>query len=166
MTLVCNMVRPSSANPEKTILTGPSSKYPTEDWLLDYFSIEKDKSASKKEVICKLPSGYEKAWDEHGEPGRPEGPMYKVRAWGMEFCTYYLKWCDEYRKIRDSLVGNDASLRASFDLNAIGWDLPGHFIIASKEHPFYATSPLKNKYVYDRWCSYEQAIEEIERTKR
>ena len=165
ISIVCNMVRPSSASPDLKILNGPSDKYPTEDWLLNYFSVEKNESISKREVICKLPYGYEKAWDEHGDPERLEGPIYKVRAWGMEFCVYYLKWCEDYKKIRDSIVRNDRSSKACFDLDAIGWDLPGYFIIASNEHPFHATSPAKKRYVYDSWCTFEQALSEIEKGK-
>ncbi|MFB0562966.1 MAG: hypothetical protein ACETWM_17345 [Candidatus Lokiarchaeia archaeon] len=165
ISIVCNMVRPSSASPDLKILNGPSDKYPTEDWLLDYFSVERDRSLSKRSVTCRLPRGYEKSWNKHGDLERPEGPIYKVRAWGMEFCVYYLKWCDVYQKIRDSIVNDAKSSKACFDLNAIGWDLPGYFIIGSKEHPFYATSPAQKRYVYDSWCTFEQALSEVEKRK-
>jgi hypothetical protein len=155
--VVVNAFRPSKARERETVLAGPSSEYGTEEWMLDYFSVEKDRTLLRREAKCLLPAGYERAYLEHADRPRSEGPIYKVRAWGVEFLCAYLRWCPDFVQVRDRHA-RDEGERARWDLEAVGWDLPGYFVIGSHEHPFAAAGPGGTKYVYDYWCSYEDAL--------
>jgi hypothetical protein len=156
---VTNMWRPSSASEEKALF-GPSSDYKSEEWILDYFYVDEDGHLGRNKISAFLPLGYDRAYKLHGDPGRKEGPIYKVRAWGMEFACRYLQFCTEYLKVRDE-NGKTIQERASWDLQAVGWDLPGYYTIASEEHPFTATSPSGKEYAYDFWSTEEQAITQL-----
>lgn len=149
--VIVNVFRPSRANPSDTMLYGLSSKYRIEEWTLEYYSVEKDSSILPRKVTCCLPEGYEEAYRKHGDRTSTSGPIYKVRAWRIEFTCYFLDFCPDYLKVRDEHA-QTAGDKARWDLNAIGWDLPGHLIIASKEHPLLAEGPSGRKYVYDYWC--------------
>lgn len=53
--------------------------------------------------------------------------------------------------------------RASWDIEATHWDLPGDFVIASEDHPFVAKGASGKEYVYDFWCSLGEAINIMKR---
>lgn len=89
--IVMNVIRPSSSPADQSSLYGPSREYESEAWTLDYFSAE-DGDAYKKSVRCFLPKGYEEAFLRYGDASRREGPIYKVRRWGVGFIIRYLEF--------------------------------------------------------------------------
>lgn len=158
--VVRNMDRPSEAERGVRLLKGPSDGYPAEAWLLDYWSVGPDLVVSRGEARCLLPAGYERAYAASGEP-QPEGPIYKVRAWGIAFYTSFLKGCPEYLWERERLCGDDRGRQAGFNIDATHWDLPGYYVIASEQHPLRAFSPTGREYFYNCWCSAELAVEQV-----
>jgi len=158
--LVLNVFRPSSIDKSQTSLYGPSRDYKSEEWLLDYFYVDKDESVNRKRVGCFLPLGYEAAFLRYGDPNRKEGPIYKVRAWGVEFAARYVSFCGDYVRVRNQRAKTPREI-AEWDLLATGWDLPGYYTIASEEHPFTVISPGGREYVYDYWSTAGQAVTQI-----
>jgi hypothetical protein len=165
MCVVVNAFRPSKAGEDETLLQSPFSEYGTEEWMLDYFSVEKNGVVVKRGARCQLPLGYESAYLNREGEERKEGPIYKVRAWGVEFLCSYLDSCPEYVKVRDAHA-RTAHQRAGWDLAAVGWDLPGYFVIASGAHAFTAIGPSTRRYVYDYWCSCEDALVHVEELRK
>jgi hypothetical protein len=158
--LTLNVFRPSSADKSQTSLYGPSRDYRSEEWRLDYFYVDRDETVKRRRIGCFLPLGYEAAFLRYGDPSRKEGPIYKVRAWGVEFAAHYLSFCQDYARVKNEQAKTRREL-ADWDLLAIGWDLPGCYTIASEEHPFTAISPGGHEFVYDYWSTAGQAITQM-----
>jgi hypothetical protein len=164
-TVSSNRYRPSTADPAQNTLYGPSREYPVEEWLLDYFFIEKNKSPVLRTVACMLPLGYEHAYERFGDKLFREGPIDKVRAWGIQFMYAFLRFCPDYERIRNGLTKTQNEKR-QFNLEAVAFELPGYFMIASNEHPLIAYSPSKKKFIYDYWLDEEQAIYYIQQLQK
>ena len=135
-----------------------SCAYRVEEWKMDYFSVEADESVQRMKASCYLPRGFEQAYVNHAIDSSPAGPVKRVHAWGVEFDQVYLDWCADY-VLKRCAKARGPGEAASWDAQAVNWDLPGNFVLASKEHPFRAGGPSGRIYVCDSFANYKEAIE-------
>jgi hypothetical protein len=162
MTIAGNALRPSSVPPDTRIANNFPGRYPTEDWLARYWAVSDRGELQAVEVTLQLPAGY--AASVPAISVGYNGCIYKVRRWGvacypsfledMEFDPYPLLTRDRRR-----FPGGDDQELLHIMLYVTHFDLPGGFVIASREHPFLlydAGGVLKGSFV--RWRSYVGAL--------
>ena len=135
-----------------------SCAYRVEEWKMDYFSVELDEVVQRMKASCYLPRGFEQAYVNHAIDSSPAGPVKRVHAWGVEFDQAYLDWCADYvlKRCAKARAPGEAG---SWDAQAVTWDLPGNFVLASKCYPFSARAPGGKVYVCDSFADYKEAIE-------
>ena len=115
-----------------------------------------------RSIIIQLPRGYAEVCPEV-EVGQ-SGCIYRVRRWGV---VCYASLLEEMGFDPDALLADDQerfpdgggqeSLRIM--IQATHFDLPGYFIIASRQHPFFLFDPEgKLKGSYTRWHTYLGAL--------
>ena len=124
--------------------------YPHEDWCVHYWAVDRQGSLSEHQVTIELPQGYAEACPEIaiGEPGC----ICHVRRWGLSCYPSLLEQIgfDPYPLlplVRD--CGDTESTLMHIMIEAIRFDLPGHFVIASEQYPLLLFDPsgtLKGSY--------------------
>lgn len=134
--------------------------YEVEKWELDYFTVDNGELLNRSGAKCYLPMGYELAYDNHSICERRSGPVKKVQAWGVIFEESYLNWCPDYQ-MKKIAAARKPSEAERWDAQAATWDLPGTFVLASKEEPFTVKSPAGRVYVFEEGACYEEALKTI-----
>jgi hypothetical protein len=157
-----NALRPSSAPPDVRIVNNFPGRYPTADWLARYWAMSDWGELQVMEVTLQLPTGYAA-----GVPAISvgyNGCIYKVRRWGVACYPSLLEdmGFDHSPLLtyeRQRFPGGDDQEALHIMLHVTHFDLPGGFVIASREHPFLLYDPrgvLKGSFV--RWRSYAGAL--------
>ena len=151
-------LRCSEASEYDSVINNFPGRYPTEDWRALYWNVKQENTLEQREVVLQLPRG----WCEVcpivtvGYPGC----IQYVRRWGVSL----------YPSILEDIAFDASSLlpqgRASAGsellrvmLAVTHFDLPGHFIIASQEHPFLLYDPdgiIKGSFIH--WRTYLGAL--------
>jgi len=158
--LAGNSVRRSSAPPDAEVINNFPGQYPTEDWSAYYWVVTERGDLVDRRVTIQLPRGYADVCPEV-EIGQ-RGCIYRVRRWGV---ACYVSLLEEIGFDPTPLLGReDISGEEGPDILRVmirvtHFDLPGHFIIASQEHPFLLFDPdgtLKGSYT--RWYTYLGAL--------
>lgn len=151
-----NVFRRSAAPLKATAINNFPRRYPTRDWRAQYWDVTETCALVRREVTVQLPLGFDRV----SSPvtlGQP-GCIYAVRRWGLACRTSLLEaiFFDPAAYLSPEAT-DDEVLHLMY--GATWFDLPGYFIIASDEHPFYLYDPagvLKGAYV--DWCTYLGAL--------
>jgi hypothetical protein len=151
-----NVFRRSTARPEMTVVNNFPGRYPVEDWRVQYWDVTEARSLVRQEVTIQFPLGFSQV-----SPlvtiGQ-QGCIHAVRRWGLACRTSLLEQIpfDTFAYLSPEAT-DDEVLRLMY--GATWFDLPGHFIIASDEHPLYLYDPagvLKGTCV--DWFTYLAAL--------
>lgn len=117
--------------------------FPVEEWRAIYWSLEQDGALSTAHAAIHLPRGT-CAVTERVSIGE-QGIVERVRRWGVTLRGEYVQ---AIGLDIDALLTHDRARFSSDDAEALHlltllthFDLPGHFIIASDEHPFLLFDP-------------------------
>jgi hypothetical protein len=151
-----NVFRRSTAQLEATVVENFSGRYPAEDWRAQYWDVTEGGTLVRREVTVRLPVGFGQV----SPPvtiGQP-GCIYAVRRWGLACRTSLLEEIPSWSTAYLSLEATDDEV-LHLMYGATWFDLPGYFIIASDEHPFYlydSAGVLKGAYV--DWFTYLGAL--------
>jgi hypothetical protein len=157
-----NTLRRSSAAPDTEIVNNYPGRYPTEDWQARYWKVAEGGDLRGRVVTVQLPQGCSAACLEV-EVGQ-NGCVHRVRRWGFA-CYISLLGEISFDPIsllthdRERFPGGDDQELLQVMIGVTHFDLPGHFIIASREHPFLLFDPqgaLKGSYI--RWYTYLGAL--------
>lgn len=151
-----NIFRRSAAPPEATVINNYPGRYPSEDWRAQYWDVTEAGTLVQREVTVQLPLGFSRL----SPPvtiGQP-GCIHAVRRWGLACRTSLLEdlLFNPFAYLSPEATDEEA-LRLMY--GATWFDMPGYFIIASDEHPFYLHDPagtLKGAYV--DWCTFLGAL--------
>lgn len=151
-----NVFRRSTAPLETAVVNNFPGRYRTEDWRAEYWDVTESGGLARREVLVRLPLGFSRV----SPPvalGQP-GCIHAVRRWGLACRTSLL---EEIPFDPAAYMSPEAMDDEVLDLmyGATWFDLPGYFIIASDEHPFYLYDPagvLKGAYI--DWCTYLGAL--------
>jgi hypothetical protein len=151
-----NTFRRSAAPPEAAVINNYPGRYLTEDWRAQYWDVTETRALVQREVTVQLPLGFSRI-SPPVTVGQP-GCIHAVRRWGLACRTSLLEKLpfDPFAYLSPEAT-DDEALRLMY--GATWFDLPGYFIIASDEHPFYLYDPagaLKGAYV--DWCTYLGAL--------
>ncbi len=157
-----NALRRSRAANDTTVVNNLPGRYPVEDWLARYWTVTESGELEQRQVTIQLPRGYAGACLEI-EVGY-NGCIDRVRRWGV---TCYISVLNDIGFDPQSLLTHDRVRFPGGDdqeiihvlMAATHFDLPGHFVIASPEHPFLLFAPdgcLKGSYT--RWWTYLGAL--------
>lgn len=157
-----NTMRRSSAPPDAEVINNFPGLYPTEDWRAYYWVVTERGELVDKHVTVQLPKGYADVCPEV-EIGQ-QGCIYRARRWGVACYPSLLEEIDFdpqplLTHDRGRFPGGDAQEILHVILRATHFDLPGHFIIASWEHPLLLFDPggtLKGSYT--KWRTYMGAL--------
>ena len=162
-----NTMRPSEARDDGRPINNLPGLYATEDWVAHYWDVEPQGRLHSRQSTIQLPLGYAEAcpavWIGEG------GCVHQVRRWGVQCYTRilqdigfdparYLSHDPGRSGVEPSAGGADGELIAIL-LRATHFDLPGHFVIASEQHPLLLFAPdgtLKGSCT--RWYSYLGAL--------
>lgn len=157
-----NTMRLSTARDDGQPIDNLPGLYPTEDWIVHYWDVERQgRLRSRQATIC-LPAGYARACRvvSIGQAGC----VHQVRRWGVQCYTRILQDIGfdptQYlgAGVADSPARTDQELIAIL-LQATHFDLPGHFVIASDQHPLLLFAPDGTLRGSDtRWYSYLGAL--------
>ncbi|MGQ9626888.1 MAG: hypothetical protein ACUVV0_08295 [Anaerolineae bacterium] len=157
-----NTLRLSTAPPDAQVINNFPGRYPTEDWKVRYWAVTEKGSLEEKQAIIQLPCGYSEACLPV-EVGY-NGCIYGVRRWGL---ACYASILEEINFDPTPLLTRDRQRYPTGDeqeildimLRVTCFDLPGHFIIASPEHPFLLFDPQGvMKGGYTKWYTYLGAL--------
>ncbi len=152
-----NVFRRSTAPPGATVANNLAGRYPIENWRAQYWDVTETGALVRCEVMIQLPLGFRRVSPLVTMIGQP-GCIHAVRRWGLACRTSLLEEIPFDLAIYLSPEATDEEvLRLMY--GATWFDLPGYFIIASDEHPFYLYDPagvLKGAYV--DWCTYLGAL--------
>ncbi|MFB0536710.1 MAG: hypothetical protein ACETWR_17220 [Anaerolineae bacterium] len=157
-----NTLRRSSAAPDTEMVNNYPSRYPTEDWRACYWTVTEGGGLQEGVVTVQLPGGCSDVCLEV-EVGQ-SGCVHRVRRWGF---ACYVSLLEEIgfdpapllTHDRERFPGGDDQELLQVMIGVTHFDLPGHFIIASQEHPFLLFDPrgaLKGSYT--RWYTYLGAL--------
>jgi hypothetical protein len=157
-----NTLRRSGAAPDTEIVNNYPGRYSTEDWQARYWTVAEGGDLRGRVVTVQLPQGCSAACLEI-EVGQ-NGCVHRVRRWGFA-CYISLLGEIGFDPIsllthdRERFPGGDDQELLQAMIGVTHFDLPGHFIIASREHPFLLFDPqgaLKGSYI--RWYTYLGAL--------
>ena len=151
-----NTMRPSSAPPDAQVINNFPGAYPSEDWCAHYWTVDPRGKLAARQVTVQLPQGYSQVCPEV-EIGQ-RGCVCNVRRWGLNCYSSLLEEIgfDPWPLL--PLVTGYADPGAALMhimIEVTRFDLPGHFIIASEQHPlllFDPTGTLKGSYTH--WQTY------------
>lgn len=151
-----NVFRRSSAPAGTRVANNYPGLYPTENWQTQYWDVTEAGELVRRIVTVQLPLGFSRV-SPPVTVGQP-GCIYAVRRWGLACRTSLL---EEIPFAASAYLSPEATDDEVVHLmyGATWFDLPGHFIIASDEHPFFLYDPagvLKGAYV--NWCTYLGAL--------
>ena len=151
-----NVFRRSTAPTQVTTLNNFPGRYPAEDWRARYWDVTETRTLVRREVTLQLPLGF--GWVSPPVAVGQPGCIHAVRRWGLACRTSLLEEIPFDPAAHLSPEATDDEVMALM-YGATWFDLPGYFIIASDEHPFYLYDPagaLKGAYV--DWCTYLGAL--------
>lgn len=151
-----NVFRRSTAPTQATTLNNFPGRYPAEDWRARYWDVTETRTLVRREVTVQLPLGF--GWVSPPVAVGQPGCIHAVRRWGLACRTSLLEEIPFDPTAHTSPEATDDEVMALM-YGATWFDLPGYFIIASDEHPFYLYDPagaLKGAYV--DWCTYLGAL--------
>ena len=157
-----NILRRSSAAPDTQVVNNYPGRYPTEDWQARYWTVTAEGDLHERVVTVQLPRGCAAACLEV-KVGQ-SGCVHRVRRWGF---ACYVSLLEEIGfdlvqllpHDRERFPGGDDQELLQVVIGVTHFDLPGHFIIASQEHPFLlfdSGGALKGSYT--RWYTYLGAL--------
>jgi hypothetical protein len=157
-----NILRRSSATPDTQVVNNYPGCYPTEDWQARYWTVTEEGDLQERVVTVQLPRSCAAACLEV-EVGQ-SGCVHGVRRWGF---ACYVSLLEEIGFDLASLLTHDRGRFPGGDdqevlqvvMGVTHFDLPGHFVIASQEHPFLLFEPqgaLKGSHI--RWYTYLGAL--------
>ena len=157
-----NILRRSSAAPDAKTVNNYPGRYPTEDWQARYWIVTKGGDLQERVVTVQLPQGCTAACLEV-DAGQ-SGCVHRVRRWGF---ACYASLLEEIgfdlapllTHDRERFPGGEDQELLQVIIGVTHFDLPGHFVIASQEHPFLLFDPqgvLKGSYT--RWYTYLGAL--------
>ncbi len=157
-----NVMRQSTASSDAEVINNFPGLYPTEDWRAYYWVVTERGDLVDRKVTVQLPKGYADACPEV-EIGQ-QGCIYKVRRWGLACYPSILEEIgfDPTPLLthdRERFPGGDPQEILHVMIKATHFDLPGHFIIASQQHPLLLFDPegtLKGSYT--KWRTYMGAL--------
>jgi hypothetical protein len=159
---VGNILRRSSAALDTKVVNNYPGRYPTEDWQARYWTVTEGGNLQERLVTVQLPQGCTAACLEV-EVGQ-RGCVHRVRRWGF---ACYISLLEEIgfdpapllTHDQERFPGGDDQELLQVMIGVTHFDLPGHFIIASQEHPFLLFDPqgaLKGSHT--RWYTYLGAL--------
>ncbi len=157
-----NGLQISTASPDVRIFNNFPGLYPTEDWVAHYWDMGPAGDLVAREAIIQLPRGWARACVPVAI-GYP-GCIQWVRRWGV---ALYPSILADIGFDFEPLLTHDAQRFPGGDeeelLHLVSgitqFDLPGHFIIASEEHPFILYDPDGIvKGTYTQWRTYLGAL--------
>lgn len=134
--------RPSSQGTDEIVENLPNL-FTTEDWRAFYWTLEPDGTLETAHAVIRLPLGLGNVTKRVsiGDYGIIE----HTRRWGVTLRGGFMDYID---LDLDALMTHDRTRFSSDDAEALHlmtllthFDLPGHFIIASDEHPFLLFDP-------------------------
>jgi hypothetical protein len=139
-----NIFRRSSAAPDTKVVNNYPGRYPSEDWQARYWTVTEGGDLQERVVTVQLPRGCAAACLEV-EAGQ-SGCVHRVRRWGFACYTSLLKEigfdpAPLLTHDRKRFPGGDDQELLQVVIGVTHFDLPGHFIIASQEHPFLLFDP-------------------------
>lgn len=157
-----NTMRQSTAPPDAEVINNFPGRYPTEDWRAYYWMVTETSDLMDRRVTIQLPRGYADVCPKV-EIGQ-SGCIYQVRRWGV---ACYASLLEEMgfnpgpllTHDQERFPGGEAQEILRMMIQATHFDLPGHFIIASQQHPFLLFDPegtLRGSYT--RWRTYLGAL--------
>lgn len=157
-----NTLRRSTAAPDTQVVNNYPGRYPTEDWQARYWTVTEEGDLQEKAVTVQLPRGCTAAC--LGVEVGQSGCVHRVRRWGF---ACYVSLLEEIgfdptpllTHDRERFPGGDDQELLQVMIGVTHFDLPGHFVIASQEHPFLLFDPqgiLKGSYT--RWYTYLGAL--------
>lgn len=157
-----NILRRSSAAPDTEIVNNYPGRYRTEDWQARYWTVIGESDLQEKVVTVQLPQGCSAACLEV-EVGQ-SGCVHRVRRWGFACYVSLLEaigfdLAPLLTHDREGFPGGDDQELLQVMMGVTHFDLPGHFVIASQEHPFLLFDPqgaLKGSHT--RWYTYLGAL--------
>lgn len=150
-----------SQQPSNGIVENLPNRFPVEEWRAFYWTLEPDGALDTAYAIMHLPRGLGEV-TEHVSIGEA-GIVEHVRRWGVTLRGGYVQ---AIGLDLDGMLSHDRARFSSDDAEALHlmtllthFDLPGHFIIASQEHPFLLFDPagdLKGSNM--RWFTHAGAL--------
>ena len=157
-----NILRRSGAVPDTKVVNNYPGRYPTEDWQARYWTVTERGDLQERVVTVQLPQGCTAACLEIEV--NQSGCVHRVRRWGF---ACYASLLEEIgfdpapllTHDRERFPGGDDQELLQVMIGLTHFDLPGHFIIASQEHPFLLFDPqgiLKGSHT--RWYTYLGAL--------
>jgi hypothetical protein len=132
-----------SLHPAGAIVENLPRLFPVEEWRAFYWTLEPDGSLTTAHAVIHLPRGVGAVTPRVsiGEAGIIE----HVRRWGVTLRGAYVQ---DIGLDLDAMLTHDRARFSSDDAEALHlmtllthFDLPGHFIVASQEHPFLLFDP-------------------------
>jgi|DewCreStandDraft_2_1066082.scaffolds.fasta_scaffold02206_13 hypothetical protein len=139
-----NGFRASTAPPDATVINNFPGQYPTEDWMVFYWTVDAQGRLADRSVTLQFPRGYAAACPEVslGEPGC----IYRVRRWGLACYPSILSQIDFdpaplVTGDRERFPGGEDQELLHIYLHATHFDLPGYFIIADQVYPLLLFDP-------------------------
>jgi len=157
-----NIFRRTSAAPDTKVVNNYPGRYPTEDWKARYWTVTERGDLQERVVAIELPRGCTAACLEV-EVGQ-SGCVHRVRRWGF---ACYASLLEEIgfdpapllTYDRERFPGGDDQELLQVMIGVTHFDLPGHFIIASQEHPFLLFDPRGTlKGSHTSWYTYLGAL--------
>jgi hypothetical protein len=157
-----NILRRSSAASDIKVVNNYPGCYPTEDWQARYWKVTEGGDLQEGKVTVQLPRGCAAACLET-QVGQ-SGCVHRVRRWGFACYASLLEaigfdLAPLLTHDRERFPGGDDQELLQVVISVTHFDLPGHFIIASQEHPFLLFDPqgiLRGSYT--RWYTYLGAL--------
>jgi hypothetical protein len=157
-----NILRRSGAAPDTKVVNNYPGRYPTEDWQARYWTVTERRDLQERVVTVQLPQGWTAACLK--VEVSQSGCVHRVRRWGF---ACYASLLEEIgfdpapllTHDRERFPGGDDQELLQVMIGLTHFDLPGHFIIASQEHPFLLFDPqgiLKGSHT--RWYTYLGAL--------
>jgi len=153
-----NSLRRSEAAEHVHVINNFPGRYPTEDWQALYWDVRQDGTLEQREAVLQLP----RRWGSicaKVTVGYP-GCIQNVRRWGVALYPSILEdiGFDPASLLPQGSESSGAELLRVM-LAVTHFDLPGYFIIASREHPFLLYDPdgtIKGSFI--RWRTYLGAL--------
>lgn len=154
-------VRVTSAPPDAAVIDNLPDLFPKEDWHAFYWSVTPEGELVQGRAVVRLPAGAGR-FAEPVEIGQ-EGVIENIRRWGAAIRGGLLEAMGfdptPYLTHDAARFLNDDAEALYLVVQATHFDLPGHFILGSDEHPFLLFDPegvLKGSFT--RWYTYAGAL--------
>ena len=140
-----NTMWPSTAKENGQPINNLPGLYLTEDWVVHYWDVAPRGDLRSRQAVIQLPYGYADACP--GVRIGENGCVHNVRRWGVQCYTSILQdiGFDPFAYLshdaEESVEGENREM-VSILIHATHFCLPGHFTVASDEHPLLLFDPL------------------------